>query len=92
MSVTGSLAMLEMRRTVESVFGQSIVVTVQDLLEGLDGVLQRDQSTLDTSENLGDGERLRHESLDLSGSLDGELVLFRQFVHTHYESKFWSTG
>jgi hypothetical protein len=37
------------------------VVTGQDLLEGLDSVLQRDESSLDTSEDLGDGEGLRHE-------------------------------
>ena len=35
-----------------------------------DGVLEGNQLTGDRSENLSDGERLRHESLDLSGSLD----------------------
>ena len=43
------------------------MVTGQDLLEGLDGVLQRDKSSLDTSEDLGDGERLRHEPVRRDG-------------------------
>jgi len=47
--------------TVESRLGESVVVSVQDLLEGGDGVLQRDETTLDTGKDLGDGEGLRHE-------------------------------
>ncbi len=67
---------------VESGLGESIVVTTEDLLAGRDGVLERDELTLDTSENLGDSERLAHETLDLTGTLDGKLVLFGKLVHT----------
>ncbi|KAH3677854.1 hypothetical protein OGATHE_000508 [Ogataea polymorpha] len=67
---------------VECVFRQVIVLTFQDSLEGSNGVLQSNQLTLNTSENLGDGKWLRQESLDLSGSFDSQLVLLRQFVHT----------
>ena len=44
--------------------------TRQDLLEGADGVLERDKTTLETSEDLGDGEGLGHETLDLTSTLD----------------------
>lgn len=56
--------------------------TRQDLLEGADGVLERNETTLDTSEDLGDLERLRHETLDLTSTLDSQLVLLRQLVHS----------
>jgi hypothetical protein len=45
-------------------------------------VLKGDKSTLNTSEDLSDGEWLRHESLDLSCTLDGQFVLLGQLVHT----------
>lgn len=56
--------------------------TREDLLEGADGVLERNETTLDTSEDLGDLERLRHETLDLTSTLDSQLVLLRQLVHS----------
>lgn len=56
--------------------------TGDDLLEGADRVLERDKLALVTSEDLGDLERLRHETLDLTRALDGQLVLLRQLVHT----------
>lgn len=56
--------------------------TRQDLLERADGVLEGNKTTLDTSEDLGDLERLRHETLDLTSTLDSQLVLFRQLVHS----------
>lgn len=80
-----------------------VVFTREDLVKGLDGLLQGYQSTFNTGEDLSDGEGLRHESLrdqlksrlkaetqiahlDLSGSLDSELVLLGQLIHTHYEA------
>ena len=54
----------------------------KDLLEGADGVLERDKLALITSEDLSDLERLRHETLDLAGTLDGQLVLLGQLVHS----------
>ena len=42
----------------------------QDLLEGADGLLQGNELALETSEDLCDLEGLRHESLDLTSTLD----------------------
>lgn len=75
-------SVLDATNHVESVLGQVVVLTVQDLLEGSDGLLQSHQLTGDTSENLGDSEWLGQESLDLSGSLDGQLVGLGQLIHT----------
>jgi len=55
---------------VECGFRESIVGTRENLLEGADGVLERHELTLITSEDLGDLERLRHETLDLTSTLD----------------------
>ena len=44
--------------------------TREDLLEGADSVLEGDELALETSEDLGDLERLRHETLDLTSTLD----------------------
>ena len=44
--------------------------TGENLLEGTHGVFQRHEFTFITSENLGDLERLRHETLDFTGTLD----------------------
>ena len=41
-----------------------------DLLEGADSVLQRNELALVTSEDLCDLERLRHETLNLTRALD----------------------
>ncbi len=42
----------------------------EDLLEGANRVLERDEPALETSENLGDSEGLGHETLDLTSTLD----------------------
>ena len=44
--------------------------TREDLPEGADSVLEGDELALETSEDLGDGEGLRHETLDLTSTLD----------------------
>ncbi|CAG9956080.1 unnamed protein product [Clonostachys rosea f. rosea IK726] len=72
----------EIANHVEGVLGKAVTLTAENGLEGADGVLQVNQLTLDTSENLGDGERLAQETLDLTGTLDSKLVSFRKFVHT----------
>jgi len=59
-----------------------IALAVDDGLEAADGVLEVDELALDTSEDLGDREGLAEETLDLTGTLDGELVGLGQFVHT----------
>ena len=76
------LDVLDTTAHVEGGLGQGVVVTTEDLLAGRDGVLERDELALDTSEDLSDSEGLAHETLDLTGTLDGELVLFRELVHT----------
>lgn len=58
------------------------MLTLKDLLEGADGVVQLDQAALETSEDLGDSEGLGEETLDLTGTLDGELVALGQLIHT----------
>ena len=42
----------------------------KDLLERADRLLQGDELALETSEDLGDLEGLRHETLDLTSTLD----------------------
>jgi hypothetical protein len=67
---------------VKSRFRKGIVLALENLLEGTDGVGKRDKTTLITSENLSDSEGLGQETLDLTSTLDSQLVFFRQFVHT----------
>ena len=57
-------------------------LTVADGGESLDGVLQRDESSGGTGEDLGDLEGLRQEPLDLTSTSYGQFVLLRQLVHT----------
>lgn len=66
---------------VEGGLGQRVVLAVEDLLDRLDRLLEGHEATLDTREDLSDGEGLRQETLDLTGTLDDELVLLGQLVH-----------
>lgn len=59
-----------------------VTLAVDDGLERGNGVLQVDELTLNTSENLGDSEGLAQETLELTGTLDSELVGLGKFVHT----------
>lgn len=52
------LDVLDVSNHVESVLGEVVVLSVEDGLERSDGVLERDETTLDTGEDLGDSERL----------------------------------
>ena len=67
---------------VESNFWNSIQFTIQNLGESSDGILQSNISTWGTGESFSDGEWLRQEPLDFSGSLDGQFFFSRQFSHT----------
>lgn len=67
---------------VESTLGEVVTLSAQNSLEGGNGLLKVDERTLDTSENLGDGERLGQETLDLTSTLDGKLVGLGKLVHT----------
>ena len=53
------LDVLNVSNHVEGVRGEVVVLSVEDGLERSDGVLERDETTLDTGEDLGDSERLR---------------------------------
>src|SRR5690606_38766369 len=66
---------------VERRFRQMIVLALAKVAEPLDGVGEIDELAGRAGEHFGDMERLRQETLDLAGARDGELVLFRQFVH-----------
>ena len=59
--------------------------TREDLLERADGVLERDKLALVTSEDLGDLERLRHETLDLTSTLDLNERVVNQCIHAVIE-------
>ena len=63
--------------------GKVIALAVDDLAEPMDRVVERYVCTLDARELLGYEERLRQESLDLTGTLDEDLILVRQLVHAH---------
>lgn len=58
------------------------MMTIENFLEGADCILQWYKLALITGEDLGDLERLRHETLDFTGTFDSKLVLLRQLVHT----------
>lgn len=62
------LDVLDTTDHVERVLRDVVVLTVEDLLESVDGLLEGDKSTLNTGEDLSDSERLRHESLVISVS------------------------
>ncbi|XP_037510918.1 ATP synthase subunit beta, mitochondrial [Rhipicephalus sanguineus] len=66
---------------VECDFGQVVHLTVQDLLEASDGVVDRYELARLACEHFGHLERLREETLDLAGARHCQFVLFRQLVH-----------
>merc|ERR1712100_99776 len=76
------VALLESSHHVESRFWVLISTTLEELSETFDSVGKFDESTWHTREHLCHLERLREESLDLSGSGDGKSILFGQLVHT----------
>lgn len=63
------LNVLDTTDHVERVLRDVVVLTVEDLLESVDSLLEGNKSTLNTGEDLSDGERLGHESLVLSSAL-----------------------
>src|SRR6266571_7986546 len=66
---------------VESLLRQRVAFAVDDHLEALDGVLERDVLARRAGEVLRHGEGLRQEALDFARAGDGLLVLGRQLVH-----------
>src|SRR5438045_4769045 len=59
----------------ECLLRQVVELAVDQLLEGLDGLLHRDVDALQSGELLADEERLREELLHLARALDDDLVL-----------------
>ena len=66
---------------VEGVFGEVVVLAVDDRLERADRVLDLHELAGDAGEDLGDVEGLRQEALDLARAGDHQLVVFGQLVH-----------
>src|SRR6185295_19268675 len=66
---------------VERLLGKRVAFAVDDHLEALDGVLERDVLARRAGEVLRHGKGLRQEALDLARAGDGLLVLGREFVH-----------
>src|SRR5688572_32037545 len=66
---------------VERLLRQVVALAVADHLEAADGFLQRDVLARRAGEDLGDGERLREEALDLARARDRLLVFFAELVH-----------
>src|SRR3977135_4190622 len=66
---------------VERLLGQGVALAVDDHLEALDGVLERDVLAWRAGEVLRHGKRLRQEALDFARAGYGELVLGRELVH-----------
>src|SRR4051812_31994339 len=64
----------------EGLLGQVVELAVDQLLEGLDGLLHRDVDALEARELLAHEERLGEELLHLAGPLDDDLVLFGELV------------
>ena len=67
---------------VEVAFGDMIEFAVEQHLEAADRLLDRDVFAGRAGEHFGDRERLREETLDFAGAVDGELVLGRKLVET----------
>jgi hypothetical protein len=75
-------SLLEVTGHVESTFGVIITSSLEECGEAVDGFGKLDELAWLSGEDLTHEEWLRQESLNLSGSGDGQLVLFGELVHT----------
>src|SRR5207249_4760729 len=66
---------------VEGLFGEIVVLAVEDFTETADRLLQGHVFPGTVGEHLGDEERLREEPFDLAGAGYQQLVILRQLVH-----------
>ena len=66
----------------EGVFWQVIPLAVAKFLEAADRVFERRDLTRLAGEDFGDQKRLRQEAFDAAGTVDDQLIFFRQFVDT----------
>src|SRR5258706_8845443 len=75
------LGLLDGADHVESLLWDIVVLTLDNFLEGTDGVFQFDISPGDTGKLFGNMERLREKTLHLAGARDGQLIVFGKLVH-----------
>src|SRR5688572_14741230 len=73
--------LLDAAHHVERLLGQVVVLALENLLEGADGVLERHELALAARELLADEERLRQHPLDAPRAGDDALVVFGQLFH-----------
>jgi hypothetical protein len=66
---------------VEGLFGNGVVLAVNDFLKAADGVRDLYVLARESGELLGNVERLREEALNLAGTRDRELLVLRKFVN-----------
>merc|ERR1719183_287974 len=76
---------------VEGNFWEVVVISIDDFLETLDGVFQGNKLSCGSDENLSDVERLGHELLNLSGTADGQFIVFRKFIHSQNSNDILKT-
>src|ERR1043165_573049 len=69
---------------VEAIFGDGVVLAVENLLEAANGFHDRHLPTVASGERLRDAERLAEEALDLARAEDGDFVLGRELVEAEY--------
>jgi hypothetical protein len=67
---------------VEGRFGVFVTSASEEGAEAIDSALEVDEHTWVTSEDLGHVEWLGEETFDLTGTSDGQLILFGEIVHT----------
>src|SRR3954463_16089726 len=76
-----ALQVLEPTAHEERLLGEVVVLALADLLERLDGLLERDRRAGHAGELLRRVGVLRQEALDPARAVDAELVLLGQLVH-----------
>src|SRR3990170_6723122 len=74
------LHVLETAAHEERLLGDVVVLPLGQLLEGVDGLVERDERPVQTGEGLGDERVLGQEPLDPPGPVDEDLVLLRELV------------
>src|SRR5690349_11514860 len=74
------LHVLEATAHEERLLRDVVVLALGQLLERVDGLVERDERPVQTGEGLGDEGVLREEPLDATGPLDEDLVLLRELV------------
>mmetsp|Transcript_29205 Transcript_29205/g.63386 ORF Transcript_29205/g.63386 Transcript_29205/m.63386 type:complete len:454 (+) Transcript_29205:182-1543(+) len=76
------LDLIDVTDHVERTLGKIIMLTVDDLLETVDGFFEADELTGGTGEDLSNVEGLGHELLYLTCAGDDELIVLGKLVHT----------